>query len=182
MKLLQGRDGRPSGALFSSAAVSELRVFVYGTLKKGFSNHDAYCAGVLRISPAWLYGRLFKLSPEIPVMTVPEESILAVGTAVAADDIEIQQMLKSGLRVQTREASDGLAWKKIRGELLLFEDPESRLPLLDGLENFCPGDISTYLRVLAPINLPGGLRTTAWTYIAASWPQTLEEFDGDTWL
>jgi len=77
---------------------SELLVFAYGILKRGFSNHDAHCAGVLRTCPAWLQGRLFKLSAEIPAMTARDEDILVYGTASVAADIEAQEKFESFLR------------------------------------------------------------------------------------
>jgi len=45
------------------------RVFVYGTLKKGFSNHDRIFAGYdIKITPAWTYGELYDLG-HFPAMT-----------------------------------------------------------------------------------------------------------------
>ena len=163
---------------------SELRIFVYGTLKSGFSNHDAYCTGVLRICQAWLRGRLFKLSPLIPVMTVPDEDILARGTASVTDDIEAQKKFESfpASKETARPASRcGRGWRKVTGELLVFDDPETRLPLLDSLEEFKPGCPSTYLRVLVSITLPRGLQTSAWTYIAGVDTARLEEYSVESW-
>ena len=57
-----------------------LRLFVYGTLKRGFWNHDRFCRGVLTVEDAVVRGRLFETSSGIPVLQVPEEDILAVGT------------------------------------------------------------------------------------------------------
>jgi gamma-glutamylcyclotransferase (GGCT)/AIG2-like uncharacterized protein YtfP len=45
------------------------RVFVYGTLKKGFANHDRIFAGCnIKITPAWTYGELYDLG-YFPAMT-----------------------------------------------------------------------------------------------------------------
>jgi len=45
------------------------QVFVYGTLKKGFSNHDRIFAGYdIKITPAWTYGELYDLG-HFPAMT-----------------------------------------------------------------------------------------------------------------
>ncbi len=164
---------------------SKLRIFVYGTLKKGFPNHRQYCAGVLRIYPAWLRGRLFRLTAEIPAMTVPDEDILVFGTADAAADMEAQERFESLLRsngtVISASPPGGPVWGKVRGELLIFDDPRTRLPLLDSLEEFRPGLASTYVRALVYITLPGGLQTSAWTYIGGCDPATLEAYAGEIW-
>jgi len=59
-----------------------LRLFVYGTLKRGFWNHDRFCRGVLTVEYAVVRGRLFEASSGIPVLEVPEEDILAVGPPI----------------------------------------------------------------------------------------------------
>jgi gamma-glutamylcyclotransferase (GGCT)/AIG2-like uncharacterized protein YtfP len=162
----------------------ELRVFVYGTLKKGFCNHDEYCAGVARIGKAWRRGRLFKLTGLIPAMTVPEEDVLMFGTANPAADIEAQERFETGLRSRgapVRAPSAGTEWRTVRGELLTFDDAESRLPFLDSLEGFRPGRPSEYLRVLVYVNLPGDMQTSAWTYIAGSDPKGLDEYAEENW-
>ena len=164
--------------------ISELRVFAYGTLKRGFANHDPYCTGVLLIRSAWLRGRLFKLSPQIPALAVPDEDIIRYGTGSVAADIAAQEKFESIVRSKgpacpTSSGSPG--WRNIRGEMLVFGDPETRLPLLDDLEEFRPERPSTYTRVLVSITLPGELPTSAWTYIAGFDPSSLEEYGKDNW-
>ena len=162
----------------------ELRIFAYGTLKRGFANHASYCAGALRICRARLRGRLFKLSPYVPVLSVPDKSILVYGTSSPAADIEVQEKFGAFLKAKGTvgsESPDGADWGNVRGELLVFADPETRLPLLDGLEEFRPGRPSTYKRALVPITLSGGFRTSAWTYIAGFDPACLEEYEGESW-
>src|SRR5208337_654469 len=164
---------------------SRLHIFVYGTLKRGFPNHHQYCTGVLRICPAWLRGKLFKLTAEIPAMTVPNEDILVHGTTNALADIETQERFESLLRSNgtgiSASPSGGPEWGEVRGELLIFDDPQTRLPLLDSLEEFRPGRASTYVRALVYITLPDGLQTSAWTYIAGCDPATLEAYAGENW-
>ena len=53
-----------------------LRLFVYGTLKRGYWNHDLFCEGVLEIREAQIRGRLYE-GPGFPVLEVPDEDILA---------------------------------------------------------------------------------------------------------
>jgi hypothetical protein len=67
-----------------------LRLFVYGTLKRGFWNHDRFCRGVLAVEDAPVRGRLFETSSGIPVLLVPEEDILAVGTTNPLADVATQ--------------------------------------------------------------------------------------------
>jgi gamma-glutamylcyclotransferase (GGCT)/AIG2-like uncharacterized protein YtfP len=163
----------------------ELRIFVYGTLKRGFPNHAPYCTGVLRVYPAWLWGRLFELSPDIPAMTVPPEDILAYGTTGALSDIDAQEKFESSLRTggtaRFESSAGGPPWRKVQGELLIFDDPQTRLPLLDCLEEFRPGSPSTYIRALVFAAMPDGLKTSAWTYIAGFDPAGLEEYSWESW-
>jgi gamma-glutamylcyclotransferase (GGCT)/AIG2-like uncharacterized protein YtfP len=53
----------------------------------------------------------------------------------------------------------------VYGELLTFDDPETRLPALDHLEGFLPGWPSLYRRVLIPVKLDGAA-FPAWLYAA----------------
>jgi len=51
------------------------RVFVYGTLKKGFSNHGRIFGGYdIKITPAWTYGKLYDLG-WYPAMTIGNEKV-----------------------------------------------------------------------------------------------------------
>jgi len=136
------------------------------------------------VSPAWIWGRLFRLTPAIPAVIIPFDDILACGTADIAADVEVQEKFELVPGVDPaagRTSSDRDGWKKIQGELLIFDDPHSRLPVLDALEDYNPGLPSTYLRVLGSINLEKGLRTSAWVYIAGFDPAELEECTSGNW-
>jgi len=51
------------------------RIFVYGTLKQGFSNHDRIFGGYdIKITPAFTYGKLYDLG-WYPAMTVGSEKV-----------------------------------------------------------------------------------------------------------
>jgi len=51
------------------------RVFVYGTLKKGFSNHGRIFGGYdIKITPAWALGKLYDLG-WYPAMTVGTDNV-----------------------------------------------------------------------------------------------------------
>jgi gamma-glutamylcyclotransferase (GGCT)/AIG2-like uncharacterized protein YtfP len=133
-----------------------LRLFVYGTLKRGFWNHDRFCRGVLTVEDAVVHGRLFEIPSGIPVLQVPEEDILAVGTTDPLADVATQAHVAA--RIPNPEPTPGLhqenatgaPWGPVYGELLTFDDPEIRLPSIDRLEGFHPGGPCLYRRVLGP--------------------------------
>jgi gamma-glutamylcyclotransferase (GGCT)/AIG2-like uncharacterized protein YtfP len=149
-----------------------LRLFVYGTLKRGFWNHDRFCRGVLAVEDALVRGRLFETSSGIPVLEVPEEDILAVGTANPLADVATQARVVA--RMSNPEPTHdrlpnkgtGAPWGPVYGELLTFDDPENRLPAIDRLEGFHPGGQSLYSRVLVPVCMDKERRLTAWAYVA----------------
>jgi gamma-glutamylcyclotransferase (GGCT)/AIG2-like uncharacterized protein YtfP len=167
---------------------AELRIFVYGTLKRGFSNHRRYCKGLLRAESAYLIGKLFKLTAQIPVMTVPDEQILARGSGDIAADMQLQEKVESFPRKGKPDKGEkgggrGCIWKRVCGELLFFDDPETRLPSIDRLEEFRPGRPSTYNRVLVSAVLPEDRsETAAWAYVAGFDTRDLEEYEGDAWF
>ena len=147
-----------------------LRLFVYGTLKRGFWNHDRFCRGVLAVEDAVVRGRLFEKSSGIPVLEVPEEDILAVGTTNPLADVATQARVVA--RMSNPEPTPdrlpkkgtGAPWGPVYGELLTFNDPENRLPAIDRLEGFHPGGPCLYRRVLVPI-LVNGAVLPAWLYV-----------------
>jgi len=132
-----------------------VEIFVYGTLKRGERNHDRFCRGILRIREAKIRGRLYDLPFGFPALVTPEESILATGTAYYAADAERQRC--------TVPDADPVRGDVVHGELLTFDDPLARLPALDGLEGFRPGEKSLYRRVLIPAWVDEG-RVVAWAY------------------
>ena len=138
-------------------------MFFYGTLKRGGSNH-AYCRGGRMTAEAMVEGLLYDLPQGYPALVVPEASVLAVGTDDPLHDARAGNALDlPGLPEPAKPA--------VHGELYTFDDPEDRLPSLDELEDFSPGDPSSpYRRVLVPVRLDGGGVMAAWTY-AVKGPQ-----------
>ncbi len=137
-----------------------LRLFVYGTLKRGYWNHDAFCQGVLEVREAQVRGRLYE-GPGFPLLEVPHEDILAQGTANPLADVATQARLSGrvgSLPRRDRESATAGAWGGVYGELLTFDDPETRLPAIDWLEGFRPGGRSLYRRVLVPARVQRRLR------------------------
>ena len=140
-----------------------LRLFVYGTLKRGYPNHDRFCQGALEIREAQVRGRLYE-GPGFPILEVPDRDVLAHGTADPLDDVATQERRQVGSCSRPeRESARAGAWGVVYGELLTFNDPESRLPSIDRLEGFRPGGLSLYRRVLVPATVEGA-REFAWLY------------------
>ena len=61
------------------------------------------------------------------------------------------------------ECATAGAWGAVYGELLTFDDPESRLRGIDRLEGFRPEGRSLYRRVLVPATV-NGVCELAWVY------------------
>jgi gamma-glutamylcyclotransferase (GGCT)/AIG2-like uncharacterized protein YtfP len=147
-----------------------LRLFVYGTLKRGYWNHDRFCRGVLDVQEAVVRGRLYEVPSGIPVLEVPETDILAHGTADPLVDVATQARpaghLASYLEPMPESATAG-DWSPVYGELLTFDDPSIRLPSIDidRLEGFSPEDRCFYRRVLFPVSIIRGSFTVAWVYV-----------------
>jgi gamma-glutamylcyclotransferase (GGCT)/AIG2-like uncharacterized protein YtfP len=147
-----------------------LSLFVYGTLKRGFWNHDRFCRGVLAVEDALVRGRLFETSSVIPVLQVPEEDILAVGTTNPLADVATQAHVTARMSNpkptpdRLPKKGTGAPWGPVYGEFLAFDDPETRLPAIDRLEGFHPGGPSLYRRVLVPIQVNRSV-LPAWLYV-----------------
>ena len=141
--------------------LASFRVFVYGTLKRGFSNHEYFCRGVTAIEEAVICGRLYALNAHIPALAIPENSILAHGSLDYTGDRRRQW----DTVVDREQPSTTDAWCMIHGEVLTFTELE-RLARLDQLEGFHPPGPCLYHRVLAPVQIRSGEWVTAWVYTA----------------
>ncbi len=164
-----------------------LRLFVYGTLKRGFWNHDRFCRGVLAVEDALVRGRIFETSSGIPVLQVPEEDILAVGTANPLADVATQARVKARMsnpeptRGRLPKKGTGAPWGPVYGELLTFDDPVIRLPAIDRLEGFHPGGPCLYRRVLVPVRT-NGTEFPGWLYVTGDrWTGSYKELTGGIW-
>jgi gamma-glutamylcyclotransferase (GGCT)/AIG2-like uncharacterized protein YtfP len=148
-----------------------LRLFVYGTLKRGFWNHDRFCRGVLDIREAVVRGRLYEMHSGIPVLQVPDGDILAHGTSDVLVDVATQARPSEQLAsypVPVLDSPTAGNWGRVYGELLTFDDPETRLPAIDSLEGFRPDGASLYRRVLVPVYIEHGMALPVWLYIGTS--------------
>ena len=163
-----------------------LKLFVYGTLKRGYWNHDRFCQGVLSVEEAVVTGHLYQFSSGIPILQVPEEHILAHGTSDPLADVATQrrftQHLAQHLALLPQDAPVG-DWGRVCGELLVFNDPQSRLPVVDRMEGFRPNMPSLYYRVLVPVNLKGREIVASWVYVVLdpSKKEDLVELRSSSW-
>lgn len=126
-----------------------LDVFVYGTLKQGFENHAAYCRGAIGVRSAWTWGRLHLWSERIPILDVPQPQVLMHGSGDLAADLRAAQALAlAGLAPDPMKLEDGGRWRRVRGQVIRFPDPERRLAVFDAFEGFRPRTSAHYGRVL----------------------------------
>ena len=126
---------------------------------RGERNHDRYCRGFVAASEATVRGRLYDLPYGFPALVVPREDVRATGTADYLADAGLQQRSRS-------EPQKSLSEPTAHGELLTFDDPGERLPALDALEGYVPGQGGFYERVLVPVVVGDGA-VLAWVYVTA---------------
>jgi len=173
-------DTHPAGARSGCS----IALFVYGTLKRGFSNHDDYCRGVLPVENALVRGCLYIRPDRIPFLEVSERDVLATGTADPAADAAAQHRLARDIEsrrlAETPPVPRASGRSVVRGELLVFDDPEIRLPAIDRLEGFRPGGRSLYRRVLVPVRVKETF-TVAWTYAVETRPLDWPKLKSDCW-
>ena len=161
-----------------------ITLFVYGTLKRGYSNHEEYCRGVLAVEEALVRGCLYIRPDRIPFLEVPEGDVLATGTADSAADAVTQECLARDIEPWLLAESPPVPPLSGRGvvygELLEFDDPETRLPAIDRLEGFRPGGRSLYRRVLVPVRVKESF-TVAWTYAVETRPRDWPRLGSGCW-
>jgi len=74
----------------------------------------------------------------------------------------------------------GAPWGRVYGELLTFDDPETRLPAIDRLEGFHPGGRCLYRRVLTSAQVHG-IVLPAWLYVGEDLSGRLTPLGGSRW-
>ncbi len=168
------KETPPKNTNREDSAGLKVSIFVYGTLKRGFANHDRFCRNAIDIQPATVWGRLYDLGA-YPALEVPEESILAHGTTDPLADTATQARVAAHMPAGTLNtpppgdlSACGHAqagWNLIQGELITFPDLTRNLPPLDYLEGFRPGQDPLYRRVLV-IARGRDITIPAWLYVA----------------
>ncbi len=147
---------------------TELRLFVYGTLKRGFENHLRFFEPGIGLYPACGPGVLFDTPWNHPVARVPSNLVLACGSLNVTDDLVLQDQLSQGEGVHDGASVSARRSCHIQGEILILENPEQDLPRLDLFEEFSPGDsASRFTRVLVWVCVRNRW-VTAWMYAGGS--------------
>ncbi|AGW14503.1 gamma-glutamylcyclotransferase family protein [Megalodesulfovibrio gigas] len=145
-----------------------LRLFVYGTLKRGCYGFEQCCRGYCGLSPAAVRGRVVDRPEGYPTLFIPPEDVLAIGSE------DLERDLALPWRYQPVESSVFPAleppWRFVLGEVLEFRDAADRLPRFDAFEDFLPEDKNCYCRVLAPI-ITGRSISAAWIYASPHSPR-----------
>jgi hypothetical protein len=87
------------------------RLFVYGTLKRGYWNHQRFCSHAQSIEPAVVWGRFYHLHAGFPAIEVPVGLILTRGTVDPLTDA--RRKLEIGMLRFGRPTGD---WDLIHGD------------------------------------------------------------------
>ncbi|MDR1871654.1 MAG: gamma-glutamylcyclotransferase [Deltaproteobacteria bacterium] len=146
------------------------RVFVYGTLKRGFPNYDILKPYSLSAEKAVLPGLMWAAGGGyFPVVEIPLNNILLFGQSNVAEDlVTVERQAVSNLFPEPKVETDltgGLG--VIKGELVTLANPVSALKRLDRLEGFDPGGQSFYARALTWVKT-GQSYAVAWIYLNES--------------
>jgi gamma-glutamylcyclotransferase (GGCT)/AIG2-like uncharacterized protein YtfP len=158
---------------------SLLKIFVYGTLKHGFSNHDYFCRHAVSINPALTWGRLYDLPYGFPALAVPPENILAHGSDDPLQDTILNSVCRDERPFTTHSATTD--WDLVHGELICFDNPKRDLPPIDDLEGFEANGQGLYQRVLVTVQSKQTV-TSAWTYRMKSLPTTATRLTSGRWV
>ena len=144
------------------------RLFVYGTLKRGFANHERFCASAVQIRTAQIRGRLFETPWGHPVVALPAGEILARGSADHELDGSRQRALAMEPAPPKHLPGQEKSFGWVQGELLDFSNPHGWLVALDHFEEFDPvGGGSRFERVLVLAYLDESISIPAWVYAGA---------------
>lgn len=163
-------------------SVMPLCVFVYGSLKRGYRNHRTYCGEYEAFRPATVQGKLFRQADGYPMLTVPDSSVLALGSADLAADLRRFAEVKQAFAMQKANPTDTISkpptdadsdedWQPIQGEIYAWPaqaivENQHRLSRLDQLEDFLPGQPDAlYHRAIVLAQHTDGWEPV-WVYIA----------------
>lgn len=143
----------------------ELKVFVYGTLKRGYGNHRL-CEKASNIEEGTITGNIYDLSgATFPGIMIPKVSIWSEGTSnVELDTITLDSLasIEDYFEATTCEEEK---WGMIHGEVVTFSQEDiDVLKRLDSLEGFSPGkEYNLYERALV-LSIVDGEKIPVWVY------------------
>lgn len=101
-------------------------LFVYGTLKRGFTAHRRYCGDAVFVTSGAVLGRLHVHAHGYPVLVLPPSTLAA-----------------------------SPQWRWIEGEILRFRHPRSSLARIDLYEGVIAGLPGLYQRVRVAVRATG---------------------------
>jgi gamma-glutamylcyclotransferase (GGCT)/AIG2-like uncharacterized protein YtfP len=160
-------DSDSSSTEIVEMTVPLLHLFVYGSLKRGYNNHDVYCRGVRSVETTNTPGKLYLLPTGYPVLVLAASRFLARGSRDPRADLEVQQRAATEVVSAFLSGSLALGRNRVHGELLTFGNAEGRLRAIDALEGFRAGQRCRYERVLVRVySSCYQAEIPAWTYVA----------------
>jgi gamma-glutamylcyclotransferase (GGCT)/AIG2-like uncharacterized protein YtfP len=163
------RESSKKNTISAYTGKTVIRLFVYGTLKRGGWNHDRFCHSAIKIETATVWGRLYHLSAGFPALVIPERSILAAGTGDPLADAAVQADFAARIAAGTDQSHPQGDWDLVKGEIITLASPDRELPPIDRLEGFHHGNQSMYQRVLV-IAQTTTTKHPAWVYFMSEAP------------
>ena len=152
-------------------------LFVYGTLKRGFANHRAFCERAIKIRTASIAGAIFDLPVGYPAVQLPGASILLEAGADPVRDAGRQRLVRTP--ASARPA--GAVREQVHGEWIRLPDPARTLPLIDALEGVRADGRGEYRRALVPARTQEGPRAL-WVYWMPQLPPDARYLPDGAWL
>ena len=153
----------------------EMKVFVYGTLKKGFGNHRRL-EGATKVEPAQVNGRLYDVG--LPYVCMKDSNFSCIATG------DIEKDMKSFSNQKTENYIS--ASETVKGELITFSD-WSALKGLDSLEGYRPNFMqhnadaifsnNHYVRVLTTCITAKNNVEPCWIYIVKQSQKNFKKSD-----
>ncbi|WP_024325975.1 gamma-glutamylcyclotransferase [Thioalkalivibrio sp. AKL19] len=151
-------------------------LFVYGTLKRGFANHRAFCERATKIRTASIAGTMFDLSVGYPAVQIPGDSILLEAGPDPVRDAGRQRLVRNP--VPPGRAGD--ACGRVQGEWIRLPDPACTLPPVDALEGLRRDRRGEYRRALVPAWTEEGPRAL-WVYWMPQLPPDARYLPDGAW-
>ena len=153
----------------------EMKVFVYGTLKKGFGNHRRL-EDATKVEPAQVNGRLYDVG--LPYVCMKDSNF----SCIASGDIEKDMKSFSNQKTENYISSN----ETVKGELITFSD-WSALKGLDSLEGYRPNFMqhnedaifsnNHYVRVLTTCITAKNHVEPCWIYIVKQSQKNFKKSD-----